>query len=52
VWVEGANAREERLVPVKAIDTASLVERAALEEPGTDEIFERALRMVPTLMAG
>jgi glucose-6-phosphate dehydrogenase assembly protein OpcA len=51
VWVEGANAREERLVPVKAIDTASLVERAALEEPGTDEIFERALRMVPTLVA-
>ena len=38
--------------PCKAIDTASLVERAALEERGTDEIFETALRMVPTLIAG
>ena len=51
VWVEGKHAREVRLVPVKAIDTASLVERAALEDGGTDEIFETALRMVPTLVA-
>jgi glucose-6-phosphate dehydrogenase assembly protein OpcA len=52
VWVEGKNAREVRLVPVKAIDTASLVERAALEDGGTDEIFETALRMVQTLIVG
>lgn len=52
VWSEGANARDVRLVPVKAIDTASLVERAALEEGGTDEIFETALRMVQTLIDG
>lgn len=52
VWAEGANARAVRLVPVQAIDTASLVERAALEEPGTDEIFETALRMVRTLIDG
>ena len=52
VWVDGANAREVRLRPVQAIDTASLVERAALEDGGTDEIFETALRMVPTLVKG
>jgi glucose-6-phosphate dehydrogenase assembly protein OpcA len=52
VWVEGANARDVRLVPVQAIDTASLVERAALEDGGTDEIFETALRMVQTLIGG
>ena len=52
VWVEGKNAKEVRLVPVKAIDTASLVERAALEDGGTDEIFETALRMVQTLIDG
>jgi len=52
VWVEGANARPVRLVPVGAIDTASLVERAALEDGGTDEIFETALRMVQTLIDG
>jgi hypothetical protein len=52
VWVEGANARPVRLVPVQAIDTASLVERAALEDGGTDEIFETALRMVQTLIGG
>jgi glucose-6-phosphate dehydrogenase assembly protein OpcA len=50
VWVEGKNERDVRLVPVKAIDTASLVERAALEDGGTDEIFETALRMVETLI--
>jgi glucose-6-phosphate dehydrogenase assembly protein OpcA len=52
VWVEGKNARDVRLVPVQAIDTASLVERAALEDGGTDEIFETALRMVQTLIGG
>lgn len=52
VSVEGANARDVRLVPVQAIDTASLVERAALEDRGTDEIFETALRMVQTLIDG
>jgi glucose-6-phosphate dehydrogenase assembly protein OpcA len=52
VWAEGTNARDVRLVPVQAIDTASLVERAALEDPGTDEIFETALRMVRTLIDG
>jgi glucose-6-phosphate dehydrogenase assembly protein OpcA len=52
VWVEGKNERDVRLVPVKAIDTASLVERAALEDGGTDEIFETALRMVQTLIDG
>lgn len=52
VWAEGTHARDVRLVPVQAIDTASLVERAALEEPGTDEIFETALRMVRTLIDG
>jgi glucose-6-phosphate dehydrogenase assembly protein OpcA len=52
VWVEGANARDVRLVPVQQIDTASLVERAALEDGGTDEIFETALRMVQTLIDG
>ena len=52
VWVEGTNAREVRLVPIQAIDTAALVERAALAGGGTDEIFETALRMVPTLVAG
>jgi len=52
VWAEGKNARDIRLVPVQAIDTASLVERAALEDAGTDEIFETALRMVQTLIDG
>jgi glucose-6-phosphate dehydrogenase assembly protein OpcA len=52
VWVDGKNQREVNLVPVKAIDTASLVERAALEDGGTDEIFETALRMVQTLIDG
>lgn len=52
VWVEGANAREVRLVPMQAVDTASLIERAALEAGGTDEIFETALRMAHTLIDG
>ena len=52
VWVEGANAQEVRIFPFEAIDSASLVERAALEGGGTDEIFETALRMVQTLIDG
>ena len=46
VWAEGKNATEPRIFPLQAIDNASLVERAALEGGGTDEIFETALRMV------
>jgi glucose-6-phosphate dehydrogenase assembly protein OpcA len=52
VWVEGANAREMRIFPLQAVDNASLIEQAALEGGGTDEIFETALRMVQTLIAG
>ena len=52
VWVDGANAREERIFPLQAVDNASLIERAALEGGGTDEIFETALRMVATLIDG
>ncbi|GAC1571386.1 MAG: hypothetical protein NVS3B7_01410 [Candidatus Elarobacter sp.] len=49
VWVEGDHAREPRLFPLQAIDNASLLERAILET-GTDEVFERALRSVATLL--
>ncbi len=52
VWVEGERAREERIFPLQAVDNASLIERAALEVGGTDEIFETALRMVATLING
>lgn len=52
VWTEGANAREMRFIPLQPPDTASLVEQAALEGGGTDEIFETALRMVRTLIEG
>jgi glucose-6-phosphate dehydrogenase assembly protein OpcA len=52
VWVEGENAREERIFPLQAVDNASLIEQAALEGCGTDEIFETALRMVATLIDG
>jgi glucose-6-phosphate dehydrogenase assembly protein OpcA len=52
VWVEGKNAREERIFPLQAVDNASLIEQAALEGGGTDEIFETALRMVATLIDG
>ena len=49
VWVEGEHARDARLVPLQAIDNASLLERAVLEtEP--DEVFETALRSVGTLI--
>ena len=49
VWVEGEHAREPRLFPLQAIDNASLLERAVLE-PGTDELFETALRSAGTLL--
>jgi len=49
VWVEGTLAREPRLVPLQAIDNASLLERAILE-PGSDELFETALRSAATLL--
>jgi glucose-6-phosphate dehydrogenase assembly protein OpcA len=52
VWAEGTNARPERIFPLQAVDNASLIEQAALEGGGTDEIFETALRMVGTLIAG
>lgn len=52
VWVEGKNVRERRFIPLKAPDTASLIEQAALEGGGTDEIFETALRMAHTLIQG
>jgi glucose-6-phosphate dehydrogenase assembly protein OpcA len=52
VWVEGKNAREERIFPLQAVDNASLIEQAALQGGGTDEIFETALRMVATLIDG
>jgi glucose-6-phosphate dehydrogenase assembly protein OpcA len=49
IWVEGEHAREPRLFPLKAIDNASLLERAVLE-PGTDELFENALQSAGTLL--
>ncbi|HEX3550854.1 MAG TPA: glucose-6-phosphate dehydrogenase assembly protein OpcA [Candidatus Elarobacter sp.] len=49
VWVEGEHAREPRLVPLQAIDNASLLERAILER-GLDELFETALRSAATLL--
>jgi glucose-6-phosphate dehydrogenase assembly protein OpcA len=49
LWVEGEHAREPRVVALQAIDNASLLERAVLE-PGTDELFETALRSAGTLL--
>jgi hypothetical protein len=49
VWVEGEHARDPRLFTLQAIDNASLLERAILE-PGTDDVFETALRSVATLL--
>jgi glucose-6-phosphate dehydrogenase assembly protein OpcA len=49
VWVEGEHAREPRLFPLQAIDNASLLERAVLEQ-GTDELFETALKSAGTLL--
>jgi glucose-6-phosphate dehydrogenase assembly protein OpcA len=48
-WVEGEHARGARLMPLQAIDNASLLERAVLEaEP--DELFESVLRTAATLL--
>jgi glucose-6-phosphate dehydrogenase assembly protein OpcA len=52
VWAEGERATDGRIVPIQAVDNASLIERAALELGGTDEIFETALRMAGTLIRG
>jgi hypothetical protein len=49
VWVEGDHAREPQLFTLQAIDNASLLERAILEQ-GPDEVFETALRTVATLL--
>jgi len=49
VWVEGELGTEPRLVPLQAIDNASLLERSILE-PGVDELFETALRSAATLL--
>ncbi|HEV3085588.1 MAG TPA: glucose-6-phosphate dehydrogenase assembly protein OpcA [Candidatus Elarobacter sp.] len=49
VWSEGEHKREPRLFPLQAIDNASLLERAILE-PGSDDLFETALRSTGTLL--
>ncbi len=49
VWIEGELASEPRLVPLKAMDNASLLERAILE-PSADELFETALRSAATVL--
>jgi glucose-6-phosphate dehydrogenase assembly protein OpcA len=49
IWVEGEHASAPRLFPLKAIDNASLLERAVLES-GPDELFETALRAAATLL--
>lgn len=49
VWVEGEYGRERSLVPLQAIDNASLLERAILE-PGADEVFVTALSWIATLV--
>jgi hypothetical protein len=50
VNAHGKNALTDRLVPLQAVDSPSLLERAILE-PATDEVYETALRMVGTLSA-
>jgi glucose-6-phosphate dehydrogenase assembly protein OpcA len=50
VKASGKNELPGRLVPLQAVDSPSLLERAILE-PATDEVFETALRMVGTLTA-
>ncbi|HZO94290.1 MAG TPA: glucose-6-phosphate dehydrogenase assembly protein OpcA [Candidatus Baltobacteraceae bacterium] len=46
---EGANALEPRLYPLRALDNASLLERAVLE-PGRDTLYETTLATVGTLL--
>jgi hypothetical protein len=41
----GKNAAAGRFVPLQAVDSPSLLERAILQ-PSADEVFETALRMV------
>ncbi len=48
VKASGKAERPHRFVPLPAIDSPSLLERAILE-PATDEVFETALRMVGAL---
>jgi glucose-6-phosphate dehydrogenase assembly protein OpcA len=48
VKASGKNTVPLRLVPLQAVDSPSLLERAILE-PATGEVFETALRMVGTL---
>jgi len=50
VGVSGEKARPDRLVPLQAIDNASLIERAILEPPA-DEVFETALSMVGKILS-
>ena len=50
VGVTGEKSRPDRLVPLQAIDNASLIERAILEPPA-DEVFETALHMVGKILA-
>lgn len=50
VKASGKNALPGRFVPLQAVDSPSLLERAILE-PATDEVFETALRMVGTISA-
>lgn len=50
VNASGAAARPGRFVPLPAIDSPSLLERAILE-PASDEVFETALQMVGELSA-
>jgi glucose-6-phosphate dehydrogenase assembly protein OpcA len=48
VKASGKNALPGRFVPLGAVDSPSLLERAILE-PASDEVFETALRMVGTI---
>lgn len=50
VKASGKNAMNGRFVPLQAVDSPSLLERAILEG-STDEVFETALRMVGALTA-
>lgn len=50
VKASGENETPGRFVPLQAVDSPSLLERAILE-PRTDDLFETALRMVGTLTA-
>ncbi|HTJ27106.1 MAG TPA: glucose-6-phosphate dehydrogenase assembly protein OpcA [Candidatus Limnocylindria bacterium] len=51
VWVQGEHARDARLYTLQAVDNASLLERAVLENDA-EGLFETALRSVGTLLGG